>query len=480
MDKVALSQEARKRLEASRKVIEDLSEKGEVAYGVNTGFGALKDKVISKNDLQALQKNLIQSHAVGFGDLLPVEVVRAALLASANGLSKGFSGVRPQIVERLLDLLNKGVVPCVPEKGSLGASGDLAPLSHSALVLLGEGEAFYKGEKLSGADALLKAGIPITVLEEKEGLALNNGTAFMTGIGALAVNDAIALCQTADIASAMSLEALMGTDASFEEKIHSLKPHAGQGACAKNMRFLTQGSEIIASHENCGRLQDAYSLRCIPQVHGASRDAISYAKNVVETELNSVTDNPLVFSEGVLSGGNFHGQSIALAMDFLAIAVAELGNISERRVARLVDPKLNEGLPAFLVKESGLNSGYMMLQYTSASLVSENKGLCHPASVDSIPTSANQEDHVSMGMIAARKARKVVENVQGVLAIELLCASQALDFRKPLKPGLPLRKAHETIRSLVPSLVCDRVLYPELRLVTDLVKQGDIARVVKS
>jgi histidine ammonia-lyase len=402
--RVELAPGARKKILRARAVIDEIEESGRVEYGITTGFGALKGRKISVAQVKQLQKNLVESHAAGVGRALLEDVVRAAMLIRASSLARGYSGVRPVVVETLVEMLNKRVLPFIPEKGSVGSSGDLVPLSHLALVLIGSGKAFYKGAVLEGGECLKKAGITPIELEAKEGLSLINGTAVMTAIACLAVHDALLLAENADVAAAMSVEALMGTDEAFDARIHRARPHKGQIACAGNMRELTAKSALMSSHESCERIQDAYSLRCIPQVHGASRDAIDFARRVVETELNSVTDNPLVFGKKIFCGGNFHGQPVALAMDLLGIAVCELGDISERRTARLLDPKLNEGLPPFLVENSGLNSGYMIAQYTAAALVSENKVLAHPASVDSIPTSGNQEDHVSMGTIAARKA----------------------------------------------------------------------------
>ncbi|MBI2445300.1 histidine ammonia-lyase [Candidatus Micrarchaeota archaeon] len=476
-EKVELSQAARQRIAAARKVVDDTVASGKAAYGISTGFGALKNKAISAADQAQLQKNFLTSHAVGVGNAFPQDVSRAILLISANGLSQGHSGVRLETVQAMLELLNHGVTPVIPEKGSVGASGDLAPLAHMAQVLTGNGDAYYQGKKMAASQALTEAGIVPRVLAAKEGLGLSNGTAVMTAVGALAVHDARILAETADVTAAMSLEALMGTDAALDERIHAAKPHAGQQAVAAHMRQLTKNSQIIASHKDCDRIQDAYSLRCTPQVHGASRDAIAYVKKVIETEMNSATDNPLIFENGqVISGGNFHGQPVALAMDFLGIAVAELANISERRIFRLVDPKLNEGLPAFLIQDSGLNTGYMIVQYTAAALVSENKVLAHPASVDSIPTCANQEDHVSMGTIASRKAAQIIDNVQHVLAIEALCAAQALDFRLPLTAGNGTKKAHDCIRQKVPHVDADRPIQPDILAVTELVRTGQLAQ----
>lgn len=480
-EKVELSPPARQRIQAARKAVEDTLSSGIVAYAINTGFGALKNKIISTQDQEQLQKNFMASHAVGVGNPFPQDTARALMLISANGFCLGHSGIRLVTVQAMLEMLNKGVTPVIPEKGSVGASGDLAPLAHMGQVLTGNGEAVFQGRTMPALDALEAAGIRPVVLQAKEGLALGNGTSAMTAVGTLAVHDSQILAQTADVTGAMSLEALMGTAAAMDERIHAAKAHAGQKACAAHMRQLLQDSAIIASHKDCDRVQDSYSLRCIPQVHGASRDAIAYARRVIETEINSATDNPLIFENGtVLSGGNFHGQPVAIAMDLLGIAVAELANISERRTFRLVDPKLNEGLPAFLIQGSGLNSGYMIVQYTAAALVSENKVLAHPASVDSIPTCANQEDHVSMGTIAARKAAQIIDNAQHVIAIEALCATQALDFRLPLEAGIGTRKAHACVRGKVPHVENDRAIRPDILAALDLVKSGQLLRSTQS
>jgi histidine ammonia-lyase len=395
-------------------------------------------------------------------------------------LVRGHSGVRLETVEHLVALLNWGVCPVIPEKGSVGASGDLAPLAHLALVLLGRGEAFFKGRQLSGLQALSKCGLKPIQLEAGEGLALVNGTQVMTAIGALAVCDAALLAKMTDIAAAMSLEVLMGSRTEFNQRIHAVRPHPGQAAAADNMERIIRNSEIITSHKDCGRVQDAYTLRCSPQVHGATKDAINYCRTVVETEMNSSTNNPLVFedTQDFLLGGNFHGQPVSLALDFLSMAVSELANISERRIERLVNPKLS-GLPAFLVSDGGLNSGFMIAQYTAAALVSENKVLCHPASVDSIPTSANKEDHVSMGTIAARQCRDVVRNSTDVIAIELLCAAQALDLFTNLKPGEGTLAAYQVIRDEIPHLESDRMLAPDIAAMKALVQNGKILRAVE-
>jgi len=470
---VEIAAESYSRMERSRAVIDDCLRRRVAVYGVNTGFGKFHDVAIGGDDLDLLQRNVILSCCVGVGEPFPVEVVRAMLLLKANALAAGESGVRPLLVEGLVAMLDRGVHPIVPQKGSVGASGDLAPLSHLALVLMGGGQALYEGEVMDGARALREAGIAPVKLRAKEGLSLCNGTQAMTALAALAVYDAERLAATADIVGALSAEALQAVVAAFDERLQRSRPHAGQLACARNLRLLLNGSPAIegATH---GRVQDAYSLRCMPQVHGASRDAVAYVRGVVETEIDAVTDNPLVYAEGdgaVLSGGNFHGQPIALAMDFLGIALAELASISERRIERLVNPALSMGLPAFLAEEGGLNDGLMVAQYTAAALVSENKGLAHPASVDSIPTSANQEDHVSMGTIAARQAREILENAQAVLAIELLCACQGVDLRG-IPPGPRTGIAYALVRERVAMLHDDRELSGDIGRVAELVRSG--------
>ncbi len=472
---VTLDNDARERILASREVVDEALREGRTVYGVNTGFGDLANVSIDEKDLAELQVNLIRSHSAGVGNPFPVEVVRGMMLLRANALAKGFSGVRTTVVETLIEMLNKDVIPVVPEQGSVGSSGDLAPLAHMVLVMIGEGEASYQNKRLPGALALKNAGIKPIALQAKEGVALINGTQPMTSLGVLAIHDAMAIIRNAAIAAAMSIEALRGTRAAFDRRIHETRPHEGQDDIAGLMLMLLPDSEINQSHANCGKVQDAYSLRCIPQVLGASLDAIRYVRSILETEINSATDNPLVFKEGgdVVSGGNFHGQPIALAMDFLGIALSEIANISERRVNRLVNPDLS-GLPAFLTKEGGLRSGLMIAQYTAAALVSENKVLAHPASVDSIPTSADQEDHVSMGTIAARKARKILENVQNVVAIELLCATQGVDLLSPLKPSKPLQVVYQEIRKKVPTLEADRVLSEDISTIREMIKSGSI------
>jgi histidine ammonia-lyase len=483
-----LDPEAERRMAESRAVVEACVASGDVRYGITTGFGKFSDVVISADDNAALQENLIMSHACGVGEPFPEEVVRAMALLRANALAVGYSGIRPSVVAALLAMLNSGVTPVVPEKGSLGASGDLAPLSHLALVLCGKGEAFYGGRRMSGSEALAAALLEPVVLSAKEGLALVNGTQAMTAVGSLAAHDARELAATADLACAMTSQALRGIVDAYDGRIHELRGQPGQEASAAALRALLAGS-ALTTRQGEARIQDAYALRCAPQVHGACRDAIGYALAAVEREINAVTDNPLIlprdlgsgFSSGadILSGGNFHGQPIALAMDFLGIAIAALANISERRVERLVNPALSNGLPAFLTAYGGLNSGFMIAQYAAASLVSENKVLAHPASVDSIPSSANQEDHVSMGTIAARKARSAIANAQAVVAIELLAACQAADLRaasmkrearEVLSP--PAAAAYEAVRARVPRLEGDRVMYPDIEAARAIVADG--------
>jgi len=472
---VALSEGAVRRIARSRKLVEGWVAEEKTIYGVTTGFGALSDVPISSEDTRQLQQNILMSHACGLGGLLPAEAVRGMMLLRIKDMARGHTGIRPETVNLLVELLNQGVTPVVPEKGSVGASGDLVPMAHMGLVLIGKGEAFYNGTRMTGMAALRAIGQNPIELESAEGLALVNGTQAMTAIGALCVNDAERLARHIDIAASMSLEVLMGSRMEFDPRIHQIRTHPGQACSADNMLRITSNSEIISSHQDCGRVQDAYTLRCSPQVHGASQDALAYARRVVETEMNSSTGNPLIFGEmeDFLLGGNFHGQPVALAMDFLGIAVAEFANISERRVERLVNPNLS-GLPAFLVKDGGLNSGFMIAQYAAAALVSENKILAHPASVDSIPTSANKEDHVSMGTIAARKCREIVSNTEDVVAIELLCAAQALDLFTNLRPGEGAMAAYQAIRRRVPHLETDRVLADDIAVMRQVIRDGVI------
>jgi histidine ammonia-lyase len=477
-----LSDDARGRMEAAREVVERAAHGAhEHTYGVNTGFGRFVSKQIPEELTEELQLRLLRSHACGVGDPYPDAVVRAAMLLRANALAKGNSGARVETVELLLDCLNRGVLPLVPARGSVGASGDLAPLAHLALPLVGEGRAFFAGELLDGAAALARAGLSPVRLVAKEGLSLINGTQFMASQAALALVRARRLARVADCACALSLESLQGSRNSFIPQVHELRPLRGQAAAARNVLRLLEGSAIIESHRWCDKVQDAYSLRCAPQVHGASRDLLDYVDYTVTTELNAATDNPLVLvDDGMLvSAGNFHGQPLAFALDALAMAVSELANISERRIERLVNPNLSDGLPAFLTTDGGLNSGFMIPQYVAASLVSENKSLCHPASVDSIPTSAGQEDHVSMGNASGLKAWQVVANSERALAIELLAAAQGVEFLAPLEPGRGARAVHEFVRSLSPRLRDDRPLGPDIEAVASAIRDGSLLAAVE-
>ncbi|MGH9336863.1 MAG: histidine ammonia-lyase, partial [Vicinamibacteria bacterium] len=462
---VSLSREARERVEASRTVVEEILRGDGVVYGINTGFGNFRNVVIPRERLEELQVNLVRSHSAGVGNPFPEPIVRSILLLRANALASGYSGIDPGTLDALLAMLNAGIHPIVPEKGSVGASGDLAPLAHVALALIGEGDSVYRGERLPSAEALGRAGLQPARLHPKDGLALINGTQVIGALLAHALLEARRLVRSADVVGALTLDSLLGTDVAFDPRIHEARPHPGQASSARNLRRLLEGSALRKSHEKCDRVQDSYSLRCMPQVHGAVRDALDYAERVLRIEINSATDNPMIFIESkeVLSGGNFHGQPVALAADFLTIALAELGAISERRTERMVNPQLSE-LPAFLVKEGGLNSGFMILQVTAAALASENKALSHPASVDSIPTSANQEDHVSMGVTAARKSREVASNLAHILGIELLAAAQALEFRRPLTTSEALEAVHARVRERVPPYEHDRVHYPDVAL----------------
>jgi len=478
--KVRLTRESEERLLNARNLIEKWVQEERVIYGITTGFGALSDVTISKEDTQCLQENILMSHAAGVGNILDKETVRAIMTLRIKDLARGHSGIRLETVRFLINLLNCGVCPVIPEKGSVGASGDLAPLAHLSLILIGQGEAFYESQRMSGLEVLKKCGMKPLQLEAGEGLALVNGTQMMTAIGGLSVYDSLRLSKMTDVAAAMSLEVLMGSRTEFDPRIHQVRPHPGQILTADNMERITRNSEIISSHKDCSRIQDAYTLRCSPQVHGTSKDAITYAKRVVETEMNSSTNNPLIFaeSEEFLLGGNFHGQPVALAMDFLCIAISELANISERRIERLVNPQIS-GLPAFLVSDGGLNSGFMIAQYTAASLVSENKILSHPACVDSIPTSANKEDHVSMGSISARKCREIVKNTEHVIAIELLCSAQAMDLFTNMKPGEGTLIAYKIIRDAVPHLEKDRILSKDIETVVYLMRSEKILEEVE-
>ena len=498
--KVVLSAETRAKIDASRKAIDRIAEAGDAAphvYGVNTGFGALSETRISAPDIRALQRNLVRSHSTGVGNPLSIAETRGMMLLRAQVIALGHSGARAALVDLLVAMLNQGVHPRVPSQGSVGASGDLAPLAHLALTMIGEGEASFDPEDDAGnsndvnytrkfspsADCLKKAALQAVSLEAKEGLALINGTQMMASVGALALCEAERLATIADLAGAVSLEALKGSKRPFDERLQAARPHPGQAQVAKNLRALLTDSEIMESHVNCGKVQDAYSLRCMPQVHGATRDALRYARTVLEIEMRSVTDNPSVFLDqngeaDVISGGNFHGQPLALALDLCAIATAELANISERRVEQLVNPALSTGLTPFLAPSGpgtgGLHSGFMIAQVTSASLVSENKIYCHPASVDSIPSSAGKEDHVSMGSVSANKFRMVVANVKLALAIELMTAAAGIDQRLPLKPSRAVAAAHATLRSKIAPLTEDRPLYLDIEAARKLIESGEL------
>ena len=478
--RVVLSEKAKANVNRSANAVQKLLDRNEIAYGITTGFGAFKDKIISREEVELLQRNIVVSHAVGVGKPFDIATTRAVILIRANTLARGFSGIRPETLEALIELLNRGVHPIVPEKGSLGASGDLAPLAHVACVLIGEGAAIFDGENLSGAEALKKAGLAPVVLAAKEGLALTNGTTIMTAVGLLETAKAKKLADVADVAGCLSLEALNGTVSAFDERIHSLRPHPRQMDCAKNLRDILAESEFVRAFDP-KNVQDAYTLRCMPQVHGACRDAIAYAEWVVSIELNAVTDNPLIFCDEncdeieVISGGNFHGEPLALSMDYLAIALSELGNISERRLMRLTDECSNARiLPAFLTENGGLNSGFMIVQYTAAALCTENKILSHPASVDTIPSSANVEDHVSMGVTSVLKLRTIAENLETILALELFAAAQGIDFRKKKigadkKLGRGARGAYEKIREKVPFIEKDEYLKNYIESVREVV-----------
>lgn len=478
--RVALGETAKKNVIRAANAVQTLLARGEIAYGITTGFGAFKNKIISRADVEQLQRNILLSHAVGVGKAYDRQTTRVILLIRANTLARGFSGVRLETLELMIAFLNLGVYPIIPEKGSLGASGDLAPLAHAALPLIGEGFAEVDGEILSGAAALAKVNLKPTVLAAKEGLALTNGTAVMCALGVLLAAQAQHLKDAADVAACLSLEALNGTTAAFDARLHALRPHPRQQKCAENLRLILAESDFVREFtaENC---QDAYSLRCIPQVHGAARDSIDYAEWVFTNELNAVTDNPLIFIDDesaqieVVSGGNFHGELLALAFDYLAIALAEFGSMSERRIMRLVDTSCNDQkLPPFLIENGGLNSGFMLVQYTAVALVAENKTLAHPASVDSIPTSANVEDHVSMGVTAGLKARQILDNVETILALELFAAAQAVDFRRgeigwDKRLGAGTRRIYEEIRKLVPFLETDTFMQPHIEQIKNLI-----------
>jgi histidine ammonia-lyase len=495
---VLLDPDAREAVDRARAVVDTLVANNQVSYAITTGVGKLSDVHIAGDQIRELQVNLLRSHAVGVGEPLSIAETRAMMLLRANSLSKGFSGVRATLIDTLCEMLNRGVTPVIPAQGSVGASGDLAPLAHLALVLIGEGECFDpKGARISGTDAMRQAQIKPIVAEAKEAVSLINGTQGMLAVGSLALFAAETLADTADVIGALTLDALRGTDVAFDQRIHKARPHPGQLKTAENLRRVLEGSQIRESHRDCQRVQDAYSLRCMPQVHGAVRDTLVHCREVMETEINSAVDNPLVFAkprtigsqstgtvlaeaEGdILSGGNFHGEPVAFALDFLAIALSALAGISERRLERLVNPALNEGLPPFLAAGAGLNSGFMMPQVTAAALVSENKVLAHPASVDSITTSGNKEDFVSMGMHASTKLKRIVENARNVLAIEAMAAAQALDFLAPLKTSRRGLLAYAAIRAVSPTVEKDRVMYPDFVRIAEVIAAGRIAEALR-
>lgn len=479
-ERVELSADARERIRKSRATVEEILRRGDVVYGISTGFGKFADVRIAPDALRRLQLNLVRSHACGVGIPLPIPEVRAMMFLRANVLALGFSGVRLEIVEFLAEMLNRAVHPVIPEKGSVGASGDLAPLAHLALALIGEGESLFENERIPSADALSRAGLKPQTLEAKDGLALLNGTQAMHSVGGLALFRAQRLARVADVAGAMTLESLMGTPSAFDARVHRARPHPGQLAVAENLRTLLRESEIRESHRtNDPRVQDAYSVRCIPQVHGAVRDALAYTEGVLAIESASATDNPLVFVAGgaepgeVISGGNFHGAPLALALDFAAIAITDLMSISERRTESLVNPALNFGLPAFLAREPGLQSGMMIAQVTAAALLNEAKVLAHPSSIDNVPTSAGKEDHVSMGMTAATKFRTIVENAESLLAIELLAGAEALEHRRPLKAGVGVEHAFAVVRKYAAPLLDDRSLANDIAQIASAIRRGE-------
>ena len=486
---VLLAPDAREAVNRARAVVDRLVADDKISYAITTGVGKLSDVKIAGPQIRELQLNLVRSHAVGVGEPLSVAETRAMMLLRANSLSKGYSGVRAVVIDTICELLNRGVTPMVPSQGSVGASGDLAPLAHLALALVGEGECLdEKGTRIPTVNALRAAQVKPLTLEAKEAISLINGTQGMLAVGILALLAAETLVDTADVVGAMACDALRGTDVAFDERIHQARPHAGQMKTAANLRKMLEGSQIRESHRDCGRVQDAYSLRCIPQVHGAVRDTLTHCREVMEIELNSAVDNPLVFvknpkaadGEGdVISGGNFHGEPVAFALDFLGIALSALAGISERRLERLVNPSLNEGLPPFLAPGAGLNSGFMMPQVTAAALVSENKVLAHPASVDSITTSGNKEDYVSMGMTAALKLKRIIENTRNAMAIEAMAAAQALDFLAPLKTSKRCQAAHAAIRSVCATMEKDRVMYQDFARISELIASGKVAEALR-
>ncbi len=484
---VLLSADAREAVDRARAVVDEIVASDKLAYAITTGVGKLSEVRIVGDQIRELQVNLVRSHAAGVGKPLSIAETRAMMLLRANSLAKGYSGVRAIVIDTLCEMLNRGVTPFVPSQGSVGASGDLAPLAHLALALIGEGECVdTSGSRIPSGEALKKAQIKLLVLEAKESISLINGTQGMLAVGTLALLAAEILVDSADVLGGLCCDALQGTDTAFDERIHKARPHSGQIRTAANLRKMLEGSQIRESHRSCGRVQDAYSLRCIPQVHGAVRDTLTHCRQVFETEANSAVDNPLVFitdaknSEGdVISGGNFHGEPLAFALDFLGIALSALAGISERRIERLVNPALSEGLPPFLAQGAGLNSGFMMPQVTAAALVSENKVLAHPASVDSITTSGNKEDYVSMGMTAANKLKLIVENTRHVLAIEAMAVAQAIDFLAPLKTSKRGQAAHAAIRSVCSTMEKDRVMYKDFTRLAELIAGGKVAEVIR-
>jgi histidine ammonia-lyase len=486
---VLLDPDAREAVNRARAVVDALVANNRVSYAITTGVGKLSDTRIAGDQIRELQTNLVRSHSVGLGEPLSIAETRAMMLLRANSLSKGYSGVRGVVIDALCEMLNRGVTPMVPSQGSVGASGDLAPLAHLALALIGEGECVDEnGKRIASAEALRRVQIKPLVLEAKEAVSLINGTQGMLAVGVLALLAAETLVNSADVIGALTLDALRGTDVAFDERIHKVRPHNGQLTTAGNLRKMLEGSQLRESHRDCDRVQDAYSLRCMPQVHGAVRDTLTHCREVMEIEVNSAVDNPLVFvknpkqadGEGdVLSGGNFHGEPLAFVLDFLGIALTALAGISERRIERLVNPALNEGLPPFLAPGAGLNSGFMMPQVTAAALASENKVLAHPASVDSITTSGNKEDYVSMGMTASLKLKRIVENTRNVMAIEAMAAAQALDFLAPLKTSRRGQAAHAAIRAVCPTMERDRVMYQDFVRIADVIASGKVAEVLR-
>jgi len=478
-DRIGLTEPAIIKIQRSRAVIEKIIQEKQTIYGVNTGFGKFSEIAIAEDKIDELQKNLVMSHATGVGDPLSEQIVRAIILLKINSLAKGFSGVRLEVIQTLIDIYHAGIIPIIPAKGSVGASGDLAPLAHLTLVLIGLGEAFYKAKRMPGLEAMKKASIPILILKAKEGLALLNGLQVSTAIACLAFKQLEILTKTADIIGALTLDGLKGSKSAFDERIQKARGMPGQIEVGNIVSQLLAGSEILESHRECGKVQDAYSLRCMPQVHGTVRDAIRFARSILEIEINSCTDNPLVFSdEGeVLSGGNFQGQPISFVSDLMGIAATYLANISERRIEYMLDPNTSE-MAGFLTEEGGLNSGFMIAQVTAASLASSNKVLAHPASVDTIPTSANKEDMVSMSCHAAQKALEIVENTSYILAIELLCACQAVDLKRPLKSSQPLERAHQLVRENIPHLSNDRVMYRDIEAARRLIVERKLVDIV--